>query len=186
MESGLAAPRRRETVALAARAQKGDTKALAELREAFDALQMWENFMPAAVMGRVFAGMVADENLLVREATRRQAEALRRELAGPSPTPLEKLLVERIVVCWLASHYSDRTAMAKLAEGCSFGEGDFWRKAQDSANKRFLAACKALATVRKLALPVLQMNVAQQQVNVAGDVTTANPLALARSTPEDG
>jgi hypothetical protein len=38
----------------------------------------------------------------------------------------------------------------------------------DRAHKRYLSAIKTLATVRKLAVPVLQINVAKQQVNVAG------------------
>jgi hypothetical protein len=36
----------------------------------------------------------------------------------------------------------------------------------DAANKRFLSAVKALAVVRKLAIPALQINVARRQVNV--------------------
>ena len=37
-----------------------------------------------------------------------------------------------------------------------------------SAQKRYLAAIKTLAVVRKLAVPVLQVNIARKQVNVAG------------------
>jgi hypothetical protein len=38
----------------------------------------------------------------------------------------------------------------------------------DRAHKRYLSAIKALAVVRRLALPVLQVNIAKKQVNVAG------------------
>jgi hypothetical protein len=42
--------------------------------------------------------------------------------------------------------------------------------------KALLAAIKTLAVVRKLAVPVLQVNIAKKQVNVAGPYVT----------PEDG
>ncbi len=38
------------------------------------------------------------------------------------------------------------------------------------AHKRYLSAIKTLALVRKLAVPVLQVNIARKQVNVAGAV----------------
>jgi hypothetical protein len=38
----------------------------------------------------------------------------------------------------------------------------------DHAHRRYLSALRALALVRKLALPVLQVNIARKQVNVAG------------------
>ena len=39
----------------------------------------------------------------------------------------------------------------------------------DATNRRFLAAVKTLALVRKLAVPVLQVNIAKKQVNVAAN-----------------
>src|SRR5262249_16130522 len=44
------------------------------------------------------------ENLAAQEALTRKLELLRSELAGPSPTPLERLLVERVAACWLQLH----------------------------------------------------------------------------------
>jgi hypothetical protein len=38
----------------------------------------------------------------------------------------------------------------------------------DRAHRRYLSAIKALALVRRLAVPVLQVNIARKQVNVAG------------------
>ncbi len=48
----------------------------------------------------------------------------------------------------------------------SIKQGDFRQRRIDATNRRFLAAVKALALVRKLAVPVLQVNLAQKQVNV--------------------
>ena len=44
---------------------------------------------------------MSGDNLLVQEAHARKCAALMKELAGPQPSPLERLLVERIVLCWL-------------------------------------------------------------------------------------
>jgi hypothetical protein len=47
-------------------------------------------------------------------------------------------------------------------------QADFHRRRIDAAHRRYLAALKALATVRKLAVPALQINLAKKQVNVVG------------------
>jgi hypothetical protein len=49
----------------------------------------------------------------------------------------------------------------------------------DRAHKRYLSALKALAQVRKLALPVLQVNIADKQLNVA-NVAAPAPQAEIR------
>jgi len=52
-------------------------------------------------------------------------------------------------------------------------QGDYQQRRMDRAHKRYLSAIKALALVRKLALPVLQVNIARKQVNVAAPVAVA-------------
>jgi hypothetical protein len=47
---------------------------------------------------------------------------------------------------------------------------EHYQRRLDHAHRRYLSALKALALVRKLALPVLQVNIAKKQVNVAGVV----------------
>ena len=42
------------------------------------------------------------------------------------------------------------------------------QRSRDRAHHRYLSALKALAQVRKLALPALQVNIAKEQVNVSG------------------
>lgn len=92
------------------------------------------------------------------------AETLRLDLTGPSPSPLERLLVERIVVCWLLANQLD------LADACagsrSLALAEFDGKRADRSHRRFLAAVKTLAEVRRLTAPTLQVNIAERQVNV--------------------
>jgi len=47
----------------------------------------------------------------------------------------------------------------------------FYEQKADRVHRRFLASVESLARVRKLITP-LQINIAEQQVNVAGNVTT--------------
>ena len=42
-----------------------------------------------------------------------------------------------------------------------------------SAVRRYLAAIKSLALIRKLAVPVLQVNIAKEQVNMAAACVAA-------------
>lgn len=92
------------------------------------------------------------------------AERLRTDLLGACPSSLERLLVERIVVCWLLANQLD------LADACagsrSLTLAEFDGKRADRAHRRFLAAVKTLAEVRRLAAPTVQVNIAERQLNV--------------------
>jgi hypothetical protein len=106
------------------------------------------------------------KNLLFRESLTRKLDLLRDELGGPNPTPLERLLVERIVSCWL--HLYQLELIYAQKESMSLELGNYYQRSLSSAQKRYLAAIKMLALVRKLAIPALQVNIARKQVNVAG------------------
>jgi hypothetical protein len=156
-----------EQLALARRAEKGDRTALAELRELF---------RDPVVINRL-GGDVAQQaqlaliekftkgNPVVRETLQRKLTLLRAELCGSCPTPLERLLVERVVSCWLHVHQMDM--LYAQQDSMSLALGTYYQRCITSAQKRYLAAIKALALVRKLALPALQVNIADKQVNVA-------------------
>src|SRR5205823_4272861 len=108
----------------------------------------------------------AGTNLALKLSLTRKLELLRTELAGPKPTPIERLLVERAVACWLQVQDADiRYAQAK---DLGIKWGDYFQNRIDRTHRRFLSALKTLALVRKLAVPVLQVNIARKQVNVAG------------------
>jgi hypothetical protein len=180
----LTGPKEREALQiLTDRAQKGDRSALPALREVLKA--------PAAVdlLGGDLARQAqlalihnySGQNLLVRESLTRKLELLRGELAGPNPTPLERLLVERVVTCWLHLHHLEAVYAGK--ESMTLELGSYYQRSISSAQKRYLAAIKTLALVRKLALPVLQVNIARKQVNVAGSCVTGDPGAPRLSEP---
>ena len=50
----------------------------------------------------------------------------------------------------------------------SFKQGEYWQEAQDRAQRRYLAAMRTLAQVRRLLTPAVQVKIAEKQINVAG------------------
>lgn len=113
-----------------------------------------------------FVKALAGDDLVFKEALRRKMELLRAELAGPNPTPIERLIVERVVACWLQVQDADvRYAHAK---DLPVKWMDFYQRRMNHSHKRYLSALKTLALVRKLAVPVLQINIGKKQTNIAG------------------
>ena len=109
---------------------------------------------------------IAAENTVVAEAIARQAAELRRGLAGAEPSPLEWLVVGRVVACWLQLHYAEARYAQNLGK-LTMEQGEYHQLTIDRAQKRYLAAIKALAQVRRLLTPAVQVNIADQQINIA-------------------
>ena len=72
--------------------------------------------------------------------------------------------------CWLLVNYAD-FMFARQEEGRTWQADEYLQKRQDRAQKRFIHACKALAHIRRLLGPSIQVNVAGKQVNVIGRAT---------------
>lgn len=150
------------------RAKTGDADSMTALRELLDrtpevragVVGMLEDLVECKVIGSI-----ANDNAVFEEGVHRRLDDLRKELGGPSPNPIERLCVDRIALCWLQVHEAD--LRAARPEGRSIAQANFESKRQDRAHKRLLSAIKTLATIRKLALPTLQINVGENQLNVA-------------------
>jgi hypothetical protein len=161
---------------LVERARKGDASTLPALRKMLQASPGFVEVCGGDLARQAEHSLLnaaTGENLSYREAVLRKMELLRAELAGPDPAPLERLLVERIVACWLQLHYLD-IRLAQNETKLTMDQVEFLEGRRDRAHRRYLSAIKTLATVRKLALPVLQVNIAKKQVNMAGPCLPAN------------
>jgi hypothetical protein len=92
---------------------------------------------------------LAGKDLFVHEATRRKMAALRAELAPQGP--LEALLVGRLVLAW-ADVSAAQLESFQLAAAAprDVGLHRVLQARLDAANKRFLAARRTLALIRKL------------------------------------
>ncbi len=152
--------------ALLRKSQAGDRKALDELVERYgDRARFWRAIGDFArnVEQRIL-DRCAGDNLLLKEGMVRRLAEMRAELMGPEPSPLERMLAERVVTCWLQVQVAES---AVNRSGISFAQAEYDQKCLDRAHKRHLSAIKALATVRRLQAPAVQVNIAEKQVNVA-------------------
>jgi len=148
------------------RAQRGDHSALPALKGILDAGHYALAEGVAELAQNAVLGRLAGKDLVCRELLRRDLDRLAAELAGERPTPLERLLAERAALCWLDATTLD--VLHASTAGLSLAQAEHAGRARDRAHRRFLAAAKALAQVRKLGLPAVQINIGRNQLNVAG------------------
>jgi hypothetical protein len=90
-----------------------------------------------------------------REAFRRQAQKRREELAGPDPSPIERTLAARAVICAFDLSYCDICVLkAYILE--ERATAALYDRRRHRAQKRYVSALKALETVRRVAAPDAQ------------------------------
>ena len=125
---------------------------------------------------RVMDALVVDK--LIDWCTGKQAkptskELLRDELcdfaaklAGANPSPIETVLADTAATCWFAYRMHEaQYAATVVSDGMSLAQSEHAQRRIDRAHRRMLSTLKTLASVRRLAVPALQINVARQQVN---------------------
>ena len=95
------------------------------------------------------------------------------DLAGPAPSPIERTLAETAALAWFALrlHEGQFAGGSSSDSGLTIKQADFRQRRLDRAHRRYLATLKTLATIRRLSVPALQINVDRRQVNVAGPLT---------------
>ena len=160
---------------LMTKANKGNEQALDTLCAVEGAPWFWERFnMPTQALESLLKAFFGPDALLTHEAQRRQCAALRRELEGPAPTAIERLLVSRIVLCWLHVYCVEAIYGRAIEQQLSITQHDFHQRRLSQAQSRYLAAIRTLAQVRRLQAPHVQVNIAEQQLNVAA-IASAQP-----------
>lgn len=154
-----------------AMADKGDAKALDVLRDVFrEAPNVAEMVSGLAwnAENAMLAGVSPGVAELFRQQAANQREKLREEGIGSA---LEGMLIRRISLDYIAALQADRQRTLAPGDRRSLELSRFYEQQADRAHRRFLASIEALARVRKLITPI-QINIAEQQVNVAGSLAT--------------
>jgi len=155
---------------LSDRVADGDKKARGELRrllresgpevvrEASELARIGQQaLIKTATRGRT----LREEALVVR------LDMMRSEIAGPDPSPLEILLVEKIVSVWMLTELLDLLLSAQLIvelpkkQRMSHSFLKFYLGWQERAHRRLLSSIRELARVRRL-----QSGVPNSQTNV--------------------
>jgi hypothetical protein len=158
------------------KANKGSKQAFEALCTRWDPTAwFWEEAGNMAYQAQVcgLKAFFGPKALLTQEAQRRKCAALRRELAGEHPTPLETLLVDRIVLSGLHLHYAE-ALYAQHLETFSLKQNEFYQRRLSLAQSRYLSAIRTLAQVRRLQVPAVQVNIAKEQINLAAMAGTAS------------
>jgi hypothetical protein len=123
---------------------------------------------------RVLLKHTSGDNVLLREALALRLEAMREEVAGLNPSSLERLLAERIVACRLQLEQAEVVYAGRLGK-LAMPQGEYHERRLDRLHKRYLSAIHALAQTRRLLKPnVTQINLAEKQMNVAGEPLKGN------------
>ena len=148
-------------------AQQGDTSLLPLIRTLLDQVpELWEHSRVLAhQVERAWVHALSGQDLLSKEIIDREVQGLRSQLLGPHPTPLEKLLVDRICICWLAVQHSELHSAKRFNErAVVLTQSEEHRL--DKVHHRFLTAVRELARVRKLLQPTttFQVNMGTNQL----------------------
>jgi hypothetical protein len=161
-----------ELQTLSEKAENGDQDARRELRRAVKESAP-EVVARCADIARTYRWIVADTSSgrdpLKQEAIVEQARRMASEIAGENPSPLEVLLAERIASLWVLVEAQEALLSASYRLGQEKPVGPAYViqmcKIQESVNRRYLAAMKTLAQVRRLQAntPAVQYNT---QINV--------------------
>ena len=141
----------RETIEnLLVRMQKGDQQAKVQFVRNYPSL--WSEILErAGELGKntikALVENLSGDDLLASEGISTKVSRLRGELGGENPTPLEQLLVDRIISCWLQANHADLQVAGR--RNMTPAQSRFFERWQNQANRRFTRGCKDLAVVQK-------------------------------------
>jgi hypothetical protein len=135
---------------LADRAQKGDAAALPEIRRVLDEHpEVWKTAGDWSVHARnAWVALVSRGDAVLAESARKRLDARQEELSRPFQDPLERLLVERVVICLFQLEIAD--AELAGAEKLSAAKRGDVRTCHEAAQRAFDQAHKALTRHRQV------------------------------------
>jgi hypothetical protein len=134
-------------------AKQGDPDAMRHLQLFLDEYpEVWQYFGDLAGRAeRGWIGLLAGESPHVKESLLRQVAVMRAEIAGPQPSPLESLLVDRVVASWLQVRYFEIATVAhNTGQTPTSREAQSLSRQVDAAQRRHLAAVRGLMDARRL------------------------------------
>ena len=104
---------------LLSRAESGDQSVLPQLREFLDRRpDIWNQIGDlSCVLLNTVIERSYPKSLLQRESLKLKIHAMEEDLAGPSPSEVERLLVRRVVIGWLLVHLAELDAAFLAANG---------------------------------------------------------------------
>jgi hypothetical protein len=148
-------------------AEEGDRAVIPKLRELLRSPEgqdlvrgtNWDRVVRTAWVGAIEKNT---EGLAFRVSTELQMDQLEKELAGDNSTLMERLVIKRVVICWVALQYaeSQRALYIKVSDKPSRDIRKLNDQRCERLQRMYLASIKSLAQVKRLRMPTLQ------QINV--------------------
>ena len=126
----------------------------------------------------------AEESLLVailgqqegaKTCVREKMRQMRVELGWTESSEMERILIERIIATWLDLYFAE--VVYYQWKGGSIPEGKYKQYRIDRSHRRHLSAIKMLATIRKMALPLMVNIAAEIKMTEARANESKQPLA---------
>ena len=140
-------------------ARRGRTDYLPQLRQALDQHpELWMQVGSLTLQAQeTWLQLIAGKDLYAAETFRRHLDSMRSELGGASASPLERILIDRILACHVqVLYFESHEAQNPGGQNPKFDK--YRAERQNQAHRQFLSAVKMLATVRNL---VARTNVIQ-------------------------
>lgn len=148
------------------RANAGEKWALDSLKEMVPTRDQHLNLLGLTAEDSLLRSLTAKDNLWTQHVLHEDLIAMQRELLSEGDSQLERLLVRRISLCYMAVHYFECLYTDSLKTPKSARTHAVELQRMNQAHDRYISAIRALAQVRKMRLPNLQVNIGQKQINV--------------------
>lgn len=110
------------------------------------------------------AVQICSKSELVRELFSRQIKEKRKELGIETALPIERILIDQVVICWFRLNQMELIHTDKTYESHSTETGLYWEKRLSGAQRRFIKACETLAKVQK---HLAEANLREQQAQIS-------------------
>ncbi len=146
---------------------KRDVKALTHALADSENLWRASGDMATVATSRLIQN-AAGKNKFMSLSMARGCEVIKERLGYDESPMLEQLLIDAVVLAWLRLGLVEYWHTKYLEDAHTHATGDYWDRRLSAAQRRFLRAIQSLARVRKMDLPALQINLAEQQVNIVG------------------
>lgn len=85
-----------------------------------------------------------------REAVRQHGQNMVEEFEYDRASPMEKLVIQQIVLTWLGYHEAEIRWQMVSQKGATIQQGEYWQRRISMAQSRYLRAIETLARVKKL------------------------------------
>ncbi len=111
------------------------------------------------------------------ESTRRKIKELKEELGVGEASPIERMLIDQVALCWLRLHITETTYTNRLlADSHSTSTGLYWEKRLTGAQRRFTRALETLAKVRTLQAATRLIELRTEAVSAAKRINNVQTL----------